>query len=62
MNKRFLLTYRSSAIIKGGNTTFETFKWFDTEEEMNKFIDDSISKYPLFELIQKFDAENIIEK
>lgn len=62
MNKRYLLTYRSSAVVKGGNVTFETFKWFDTEEEMDKFIDDSIREYPLFEVIQKFDADNIIEK
>ena len=53
MDKRFLLTYQTSECKHG------TFSWFDTEEEMDEFINESnIHVVDAIEIIQ---LRNLLE-
>ena len=50
----FLLTYRDSEHIYG------TFIWFNTEEELNKFIEEN--DIDVIEAIQILSSKNLIEE
>jgi hypothetical protein len=59
--QNFLLTYEHQVIIKGGCLVCSTFKWFETEEELNVFIEDHIIEmnFKILEKIEIIDSKSL---